>query len=172
MKSNFLILSILTLFFISCTVDEKYNNDLKTSTSSSINLGSNSTEESTDMALKCGGQYRNSSTKISLNVQTRGFYSSVKIEGSLVSKNSSGVVPPSQSIISNDKLNTINYLFSRLNLVQLPNYLAPSTSHQFDGVPSEVLTIEHNGVKYVSKTYDAGNPPVQIKAFVNYIKSL
>lgn len=172
MKSIYLLFSILILTFASCTVDENYKrDDLKTSTNSQENLDQNNKIASN--ATLCNTQQtRNTSTKIVINIQSRGFYSSIKVEGSLVSKNSSGVVPPSQSIISNDKLYRINYLFARLNLVQLPNYLAPSTSYQFDAAPSEVFTVEHNGKKYVSTTYDAGYPPLQIKEFVQLLKSL
>lgn len=182
MKSIYLLFSILILTFASCTVDEKYqsnhsanlsvNQRENSNTINQSNLIDNSNFDSKANCVINRNNFRNSSTKVSIYSQARSFYTSLEVEGVALSRNSSGVVPPSVITIPSDKIDRLNLLFSELNLTQLPNYLAPSLNHRYGGAQSEVLTIEHNEQIYVSQAYDAGNPPSQIKEFIEFVKSL
>ncbi|MDI9309087.1 MAG: hypothetical protein QM535_02630 [Limnohabitans sp.] len=169
MKSIYLLFSILILTFASCTIDEKYQSNQPNLIGKSNFDSKNNIDKS---CLTYRNKFRNSSTKIVLYTQSRSSYVSIEIEGSILKRTGSSVASASIITIPSDKINTLNLLFSNLSLAQLPNYLAPSTNHRFDGAPSEMLSIEHNEQIYISQAYDAGNSPSQIKDFIDFVKSL
>lgn len=159
MKKTTLLFTLLGLTLItSCSTDE---------------INSSTNEKQSQKSEKCG--FANTitpTTKILITDISRGFYETIEIQGNQIMKNSSGIVPPSNYTITYSNFSFLNYEFSSLNLSQIPTYPAPSKDHLFDGAQIETLEIIHNGSYYSSQSYDRGNPPVEIKDFVNFIKSL
>lgn len=157
-KITFFLALLGTTLLTSCSTEE-------------MNTSNNEVEN--HKLEKCGFANRiNRTTKITITDVTRGFYETIEIQGNQVAKNSSGIVPPTNYIMTYSKFNYLNYLFSTLNLSQIPSFAPPSKDYMFDGAQIETLEIFHNGVQYSSQPYDRGNPPAALKNFVNYVKSL
>ncbi|MXV39270.1 hypothetical protein GO491_11385 [Flavobacteriaceae bacterium Ap0902] len=74
--------------------------------------------------------------------------------------------------IETNQWEKIKELVSGLDIKELDNLKVTSKQHQTDGAMAEVLTITINGDNYQSPTYDAGEPPTEIKELVSYIKRL
>lgn len=157
MKKFYLIISILSIAITSCSTDGIIETE--------------ATQNSIELSNKKPNSLNNN-TQIIITDVTRGFYESIEIVGNEVKKTSSGIVPPSSYTLTLSQQNDLNLNFSNLSLQNIKKYNAPSNARFFDGAPFETLEIIHNGITYRSKSYDGGNPPSQIKAFVDFVKNL
>lgn len=61
---------------------------------------------------------------------------------------------------------------AKINLNAINEYNPPSKKHQFDGAPITVLKVTYKGSIYTSQTFDHGNPPAELAAFINEILKL
>ena len=67
----------------------------------------------------------------------------------------------------------IYHFLKGINLDSLETLVAPSKKHEFDGALATTLTIsDPSKRKYITSTFDDGNPPIEIKGLVNYIKDI
>ena len=96
----------------------------------------------------------------------------MSIKNGQLTKNSTGVVPPTTTQISSAKWNVLKQKFNLLNLVKIPTYIATSCLRCNDMDKGQTLEIKYNGVVYISQVYDTSNPPAALKDFVFYIKTL
>ncbi len=161
-----LILSIFSIFLSNCTTDE-----MVLPTANSIEL-TPVVVSSSEISNSISARLIKTSTEIVISNVTRGFSSSVTIKNAMLTKNSSGVVPPTTVQITNAKWTILKQKFDALNLVKIPTYNAPTCLSCSDISYSQTLVINHDGVQYASKNYDSSNPPVALKDFLNYIKTL
>ena len=164
---KFLILAVLSIFLSNCTTDELTPVASTESVTPAV-LVNNPIENNTSLSAKA----IQTSTVISLSTVARGFSSSVSIKNGQLTKNSTGVVPPTTIQISSAKWNVLKQKFNLLNLVKIPTYIATSCLRCNDMDKGQTLEIKYNGVVYTSQVYDTSNPPAALKDFVFYIKTL
>lgn len=74
--------------------------------------------------------------------------------------------------LSKDEQKALFELAKELQLDQLSKLKAPSNKHTFDGAPHATLRIVYEEKEYASTTFDHGNPPAEIAAFVEKIVAL
>jgi hypothetical protein len=160
-----LILSILSIFLSNCTTDELSNT---VTPNNEITLPSAVDKASNNNVAKP----IKASTEITLSTVTRGFSSSTSIKDGKLTRNSTGVVPPTTIQISASKLYILKQKFEALNLVKIPTYNPTTCLRCEDRDLGQTLVIKHEGVTYTSKIYDSTNPPAAIKSFVLYINTI
>lgn len=160
---------LVTLSVIGCTKEE-----LPTVSNTSQKAVTNIAKIHQESIATIGAwnQFLTNSSEILITDVSRGFYFSVHFKNQVMTKASSGIVPPSTSTLTTYQWKKLNNLFSKLILSEIPNYLSPTCLRCSDGTPAERLTIIQNGVEYQSVDYDSNNPPVALRAFLNYAKSL
>ena len=161
-----LILSILSIFLSNCSTDE-LSDSTTSKNESSLPITISQEINNNDFAKSI-----KSSTEVMISSVTRGFSSSVSIKDGKITKNSTGIVPPTTTQISNAKWNVFKQKFAVLNLTKIPTYKAPTCLRCADMDLGQTLEIKHDGVIYTSQVYDSTNPPAALKDFVLYIKTL
>jgi hypothetical protein len=165
-----LMLSIFSIFLSNCTTEE-ISTPTATPTANTIEVVSTPAISSEDVNSISERQMK-ASTEILITNVTRGFSSSVSIKNAMLTKNSTGVVPPTTVQIKKAKWNVLKQKFNALNLVKIPTYNAPSCASCSDAGYSQTLVIKHDGIEYTSQNYDSSNPPLALKDFLNYINTL
>jgi hypothetical protein len=167
-----LMLSIFSIFLSNCTTEEISTPTTNTTevvptqeVAATETISSENTNSISERLMK-------TSTEILITNVTRGFSSSVSIKNAMLTKNSTGVIPPTTVQINKAKWNVLKQKFNALNLVKIPTYNAPSCASCSDAGYSQTLVIKHDGVEYTSQSYDSSNPPLALKDFLNYIKTL
>jgi hypothetical protein len=158
-----LILCVLSIFLSNCSTEEIATP--VTSKSESVLPTSDKNNDIFAKPIK-------STTEVTLSIATRGFSSSVSIKNGMMTKNSTGIVPPTTIQISTAKLTIYNQKFAALNLVKIPTYNAPTCLRCADQDLGQTLQIKHDGVTYTSKTYDSTNPPAALRDFISCINGL
>ncbi len=175
---KFLFLTTILISIVSCTTDSINSENSGTNlTSVETKISENSNIQEKDFTVvsttnKLVKSTVNENTTITVYSSTRGFYQQISVKNSNVTKNSSGIVSLLNTQLTIAKWDLVKSKFSQLTLTKVSSYPAPSNVRINDSVASETLTISHNGKTYVSQTYDAGNPPLQLKSLVSYVKSL
>lgn len=163
------VLMLVTFTVVSCSKEElpsESNVSQKTATNTSaISSESNS-------KIRNYRQSLNSDSEITITEISRSFYSSVHFKNQVMSKTSSGIVPPTSTKLTAYQWKELNNLFSKLNLREIPYYTETTCLRCSDSSPAGNLTIIHQGRVYQSLDYDSYNPPVALRAFLNYAKSL
>ncbi len=158
-----LVLCVLSIFLSNCSTEE-----IATPIASKSESILSASDKNNDFFAKP----IKSTTEVVLSISTRGFSSSVCIKNGMITKNSTGIVPPTTTQISISKLSVYNKKFAALNLVKIPTYNAPSCLRCADQDLGQTLQIKHDGVTYTSKTYDSTNPPAALKDFITCINGL
>lgn len=112
-------------------------------------------------------------TVITYTANTRGFYEKITIQNQEVSINKKrgdeGLGETRK--ISDSDWKTLVALFSKIDLEKLNTYEGPTKKRQFDGAPFGSITIHYQGKDYENAAFDHGNPPVEIKEFVDKVVS-
>ena len=159
MKKLIFLLSV-AFAATSCSTEEM------TTTNSTIAATSDSSNQRV-----ASTQILNTKTQFVITASTRGFSSSIVVKNNIVTKSSTGVVPPTTSTISAANVQKIKITLTNLFVTSLASYPAPSCASCGDRGLSEKLEITQNGVTYTSQSYDSSNPPAEIKKLVSLIKS-
>lgn len=112
-------------------------------------------------------------TTITYVASTRGFYQKITIQNQEVSINKTR---GDESLgetrkISDSDWKTLVALFSKIDLDKLNTYEGPTKRRQFDGAAFGSIAIHYQDKDYENAAFDHGNPPVEIKEFVDKIVS-
>ena len=125
------------------------------STMSCVSQKSNSTQES----IK----------EIVFNAQTRGSLVNITVSDYTVFYKTHG---NSKTYAINDsQRKELETLINKLNIESISDLKAPSNKRAFDGALRATLAIKIGETNYVSREFDDDNPPEEIKAIIDTLRS-
>ncbi len=107
---------------------------------------------------------------INYEAQTRGSMIKINIEGSKV--NYKTYDNEETYVLPQDKLDELNTLVSKLNLNEIKDLKAPSKNSATDRALIAKIVFKIKDVEYTSSTFDAGNPPKELKKIEDLLYSL
>jgi heat shock protein HslJ len=111
--------------------------------------------------------------KISYRAATRGFYLQIWIEGDSIKYTSDNTLKAiSIHQIPIEEKESLMKLIDELNEKTLPDLVAPSTRHQFDGAAIATLEITNGEDSYRTVAFDHGNAPKSIALLVEKMLSI
>ncbi|TDQ22064.1 hypothetical protein [Tenacibaculum caenipelagi] len=107
---------------------------------------------------------------ITYEAQTRGSLIQITVEGSkLLYKSNQG---EGTKEVSKEQIEELKKVVSELNLEEIANLKAPSEKRITDGALHAEFIIKIADKEYRSNTFDAGNPPKELKKLEDFLYNL
>ena len=107
---------------------------------------------------------------IAYEAQTRGSLIQITVEGSKLSYKSNQSEGTKE--VTKDQLDELKEIIGTLNLEGIAGLKAPSEKRITDGALHAEFTIKIGDKEYTSTTFDAGNPPKELKKLEDLLYSL
>lgn len=109
--------------------------------------------------------------EISYEEMTRGYRQNIVINKDkiVVDLDKRGVEHSYEKTISKDEALSLGSILNEMDLKKIETYPAPSNKSRFDGAAMANLVIKKGNESYNSQTFDAGNPPLELKNLVDKI---
>ncbi|MEE4001707.1 hypothetical protein V1T75_15280 [Tenacibaculum sp. FZY0031] len=123
------------------------------------------------LMMNCAAQNKTKGfDKVAYEAQTRGSMVQLTIEGNKLSYKT---YEKEGSIeIAKEKLEELNAVVNEINLEEISNLKAPSDKRITDGALHAEFTIKIADKEYKSITFDAGNPPKELKKLEDFLYKL
>lgn len=103
---------------------------------------------------------------------SRGFYNYVVITSGTILVQKDRNSEPISKICSKEEWAKLMEQFKTIDSENLSKLEAPTKAHQYDGAAIAQLKITVDSITYETVSFDHGNPPKEIEAFVNEILSI
>ena len=100
---------------------------------------------------------------------SRGYYLNVEIHGDKLTISHERESAGKEYVLNTQDYKDISNLYQKVILKELENYNGPTEKRFYDGAAIANLSVNYKGEIYNSKSFDHGNPPVEIEAFINKI---
>ena len=107
---------------------------------------------------------------ITYEARTRGSMLLIKVDNKEISYKTSEKTGSYE--LSKEELKSLNEYVSGLKLDDITDLKAPTNNRANDSALIGKVTINLNGKEYVSSTFDAGNPPKELKKIEDLLYSL
>lgn len=121
--------------------------------------------------VSCSAQKSaNSFEVINYKAQTRGSMITINVEDARV--NYKTYNNEEAYVLSQDKLDELNTLVSKLNLNEIKDLKAPSKNSATDRALTAKIVFKVKDIEYTSSNFDAGNPPKELKKIEDLLYSL
>lgn len=110
-------------------------------------------------------------TNIEYEATSRGFYLNINIQDEklLITRKRDGETK--QYELTNQDWKDLANLYKKVDLNKLSTYKDPTQKRFYDGAAMASLRVVYEGKTYETIGFDHGNPPLEIKEFVNKIVS-
>jgi hypothetical protein len=111
---------------------------------------------------------------IQYEANTRGFYQKLIVQNHSISSTNdrNGIKTPIIQKISDSDWNVLLSEFNKVDLENLPNLKPPTQKRLYDGAAIAELKITLKGKIFETKSFDHGNPPLEIQKVVEIVNSL
>ncbi len=111
---------------------------------------------------------------IQYEANTRGFYQKLVVQNHTISSTNDrkGINTPIVQNISDADWNALLFEFNKIDLEILPNLKAPTNKRSYDGAAFAELKITFKGKTFETKSFDHGNPPMEIQKVVEIVNAL
>ncbi len=112
-------------------------------------------------------------TAVEYTASTRGFYMKISIKDQMISmtKDRNGNNNAAQTKITDADWEELITSFKTLDLKGISTLKSPTEKRFYDGAAIGNLKIVYKDKEYESSAFDHGNPPAEIKKFVDKINS-
>ncbi|CAM1349771.1 MULTISPECIES: hypothetical protein [Tenacibaculum] len=123
------------------------------------------------LMMNCAAQNKTKEfDKIAYEAQTRGSLVQLTIEGNKLSYKT--YQKEGTKEVTKEQLEELKRIVNELNLDKISDLKAPSEKRITDGALHAELTIKIADKEYKSSTFDAGNPPKELKKLEDLLYSL
>jgi hypothetical protein len=111
---------------------------------------------------------------IQYEANTRGFYQKLVVQNHTISSTNDrkGIKTPIIQKISDTDWNALIFELNKVDLENLPNLKPPTQKRLYDGAAIAELKITFKGKTFETKSFDHGNPPMEIQKVVEIVNSL
>ncbi|AZJ34235.1 hypothetical protein [Tenacibaculum singaporense] len=123
------------------------------------------------LMMNCAAQNKTKEfDKIAYEAQTRGSVVKLTIEGNNLSYKTYRKEGAKE--VTKEQLEELKAIINELNLEEISNLKAPSEKRITDGALHAEFTIKIADKEYRSSTFDAGNPPKELKKLEDFLYKL
>lgn len=123
------------------------------------------------LMMNCAAQNKTKEfDKIAYEAQTRGSMVKLTIEGNNLSYKT--YQKEGTKEVTKEQLEELKAIINELNLEEISNLKAPSEERITDGALHAEFTIKIADKEYRSSTFDAGNPPKELKKLEDFLYKL
>ncbi len=118
---------------------------------------------------KCNPQHVKSMEEaiVEYKASTRGFYFACTIHDQKLITITERGGKETETPLTKVEVQNLATAFEEINLEQLENLEAPSEKRKYDGAPHATLRISKDGKLFQTNSFDHGNPPKEIKKFID-----